>query len=53
MGEPSPGRLQSGVGVSEQTVSLMVAMTWPLVLLLLVVIFSRPIKQLLNATTSR
>ena len=34
--------------MSEQTVSLIVAMTWPLVLLLLVLIFLRPIKQLLE-----
>ena len=34
--------------MSEQTVSLIVALTWPLVLLILVVIFLRPIKQLLQ-----
>ena len=34
--------------MSEQTVSLIVAMTWPLVLLILVLIFLRPLRQLLQ-----
>lgn len=34
--------------MSEQTVSLIVAMTWPLVLLILVLVFLRPLRQLLQ-----